>query len=497
MVYSAVHVRWLEAGLFILLVGIAILSLSWGINRQLVDYDEAIYAQVVVDTINQGDMFALKLAGANWFEKPPLYIWLSMLSVQALGEYEYAFRIPSVLASVLACILVYLIVMQLTGSILASSLGFLVLLFSNSFFIYAREARLDSAVIVCVLLAMLFFIKGWKHEKYFIWVFPCIAIGFLFKSVIAFLAIPIILIYCSFYKQWSFLSSRYTWWGAVIGASISIPWHLVETIRFGSEFWRSYMGQQIFQRAITTYTGSNNIFDYAKLFIPWYLPWNGVLFLILPSLVYFRRSFHTEWKYVRAFVIAPLASALFIFVIFTAARTHLSPYIMPAFPFFAIAIAVGHYHLRRTLHSNKILISLTDIIMIAAILYAAWFCVRIMYEKVPSYTIDERAIGQIYSAHDTHHTPLYVLDWLAVESLSYYGKTKAQSVNPDVIRGTVVEGPFYLVISPVGLTYFFYNNQASPIEPGIQALYVGKDFALIYVDHDIKMPMFQTVPRAQ
>lgn len=486
--------RRYEYGLFVLLFVVASSFLFWDVNRQLVDYDEATYAKVVMDTLQSGNFTTLQLHGQNWFEKPPLYFWLAMGSVKVFGESEFAFRLPSLLASILCCFLVYCIIRELTGNRAAAALGFLVLLFSNSFFVFAREARLDSAVTAAILAALFFYIRGWKNEKYLLWVFPCIAIGFLFKSVIALLAIPIILIYSLVYSRWRYVSSNYMWCGLGIAILLVVPWHLAESLQFGHLFWDSYITQHVLHRAITTVTGTSSYTDYLILFIPWYLPWNGVLILEILALTVMSRLQQFDWRLVFRQVMAPLAVALFIGTTFTLARTHLAPYIMPAFPFFALGIAVTYHHLSVLFFKHSRVSVLLELIMMFALFAGAVFCIHLSPSKVPPYTFDERAIGTLYKEHNTNNAPLYVLDWLAIETLNYYGNTRAQSINPAVVRGTTLHGPFYLVVQPPGATYFFYSN-TEPIDPGIKLIYAGTHFLLIYSDNDLQMPMFQYVPR--
>ena len=164
----------------VLLLLIAGIFFSFDISRPLIDYDEATYAKVTVDTLHSGNFLNLQMNDSGWFEKPPLYFWLTMGSTKVFGEHEFAFRFVGILASVLCCWLVYLLVRELSGDIFAAIIGFLILLFSNSFFIFAREARLDTSVTAAILAALLFYIKGWKNEKYLFWILPMIAIGFLF-----------------------------------------------------------------------------------------------------------------------------------------------------------------------------------------------------------------------------------------------------------------------------------------------------------------------------
>ena len=70
----------------IVLLCIAGAFLSIDINRQLVDYDEATYAKVVVDTLHTGQVTDLYHFDKPWFEKPPLYLWMAVGSVKLFGS---------------------------------------------------------------------------------------------------------------------------------------------------------------------------------------------------------------------------------------------------------------------------------------------------------------------------------------------------------------------------------------------------------------------------
>ena len=97
---------WLQVAL----IAIATIFLTYDITRPLVDWDEATYAKVVVDTLKTGDPTTLQLSGNNWFDKPPLYFWMAMGSVKVFGATEFAFRLPIIALSLLCLWLVYLIV---------------------------------------------------------------------------------------------------------------------------------------------------------------------------------------------------------------------------------------------------------------------------------------------------------------------------------------------------------------------------------------------------
>ena len=83
--------RKYETPLLLVLLLFAGLVLCVQITSTLIDYDEATYAKVVVDTIKSGDVSTFTLSGHLWFEKPPLYLWLAIGSVNLFGAHELLF----------------------------------------------------------------------------------------------------------------------------------------------------------------------------------------------------------------------------------------------------------------------------------------------------------------------------------------------------------------------------------------------------------------------
>ena len=319
---------------------IAATYLTFNVTRPLKDYDEATYAKVIVDTFKSGDVSTFTLSGHTWFEKPSLYIWEAMGAVKIFGDGGFAFRLPSIIASTLCIWLVYLITKRLTGNDLAALSASLVVLTVAPFYVFAIEMRMDSSVIMGMLAALYFFIRGWIDERYLLAVAPAIAIGFMFKSVIVFLIGPILLLYAIFYSEWRWIRSRYLWLGTLIALGIWLPWHALETLRFGSTFWNEYLGHQILQRASSTLTGTNSYTDIPRwLFVDasyWSFIVVGLIGLSAILSIWKKTNDIVNWKH----ILPPIISALFIFLVFTMVRTHLPTYMMPAFPFLAMFIGI-------------------------------------------------------------------------------------------------------------------------------------------------------------
>jgi 4-amino-4-deoxy-L-arabinose transferase-like glycosyltransferase len=473
-----------ELGLEIFLLVLGGLILSLQINRTLVDYDEATYAKVVVDTLRSGTLTSFTLSGHPWFEKPPLYLWLAMGAVHIFGPKEFAFRLPGIIAS-LACLwLVYLITKKLTGNILASSAALLLLLFSPIFYFFSKEARLDSGVTLAILAALYFYLRGLDEEKFLFWILPSIALGFLFKSVIVLLIIPILFTYSICYGKWIWLRSKYLWYGLIFSLILLIPWHVEQTVRFGSSFWKDYFFRQVYQRSVSTITGTNNYYDYVVMLWTFSKYWLMTLVatVVLFAYLYISKRFGklVSWREIAA----PLCCALMIFVFFTSVRTHLGPYIFPAFPFLAMFVALLVYYLYIS-YSR-----FAGLIVILLLVLGIFHSFSPAFAAVQPYISEERDIGTKYkNAQILMPAQIYSMEWPVLETINYYGGTATYILSAKELVENGLQGPFYLITTAKNAKLLLYDKNGSRIQAYsfIKILHSGQELALLYSDRNLKL----------
>lgn len=474
--FCTTHERLLLLMLLFLVAGF----FSLHITTPLYDYDEATYAKVVVDTLASGNIFDLTLSGHAWFEKPPLYMWLSMGAVKIFSAKEFAFRLPGIMASIVCLFLIYFITKKLTGDVLSATISFLVLLFTPLFYSFAAQGQLDSSVLMCILAVVYFYIRGQSTEKYLFWIFPMVAIGFLYKSVITFLSIPILITFSVCYWQWSWLKNKFLWLGSIISLIIIIPWHLLETLRFGMTFWNNYIGRQVLQRATSTITGTSGYGDYVNGLFTSSPLWGWVLLALIAIYigVYIRTKSEVRSISYRH-MLAPLCSAFFILGLFSIARTHLPFYIMPIFPFIALFIGMLFHNLT----SEENVLSYWALILVSCLI-----AIGIYYFWTPSFSVpfwgvtDEAVAGKMYRTQP-EQLPLYAIGWPNLETLNYYADTKTIYREPELTPEALINGPFYAVMASSNLPIIFYkdiNNTWKCRYGDLEILYYGPKLMLVY-----------------
>lgn len=94
--------------------------LGWSINQygiaaaysdpvgQVRAQDESIYVNAAIRMTEDGDWLTPKVMGRPYFQKPPMLMWLSALSLRAFGQSLFSVRLPSVLLAALAVTAVFL-----------------------------------------------------------------------------------------------------------------------------------------------------------------------------------------------------------------------------------------------------------------------------------------------------------------------------------------------------------------------------------------------------
>ncbi|MFH0873865.1 MAG: glycosyltransferase family 39 protein [Candidatus Komeilibacteria bacterium] len=473
------HQLGVTLGIILILAGCFLLT---NLDRfPLVDYDEGTYARVIHDTMTSGDISTLKYFGQPWFEKPPLYFWSAILAVSALGENEIAMRLPAAIFSLLTLLFTALIVARLSNLKNAIFAAF-ILLFSAMYFYYSREIRVDTGVLMSMMAALCFLIKGWERKKSLLGFWPAIAIGFLFKDVIALLIIPVTLIFSLIYRKWCWLKSKYFWLGTIPALVIAAPWHIVQHLKYGTAFWNDYLGYHVFDRAVKGLgigieKATNNHWGYVQYLWDFAQPiW--VIFLVAASgyiiLLIFKR------KYYNPLIISCLITIVFFLVIFTLAKTQIITYLLPIFPFVAIAVAIigAEFTSRwRWLHFSVMFL------LIGTLIYTNHYY---QFALLP-YHYEQKEVSLKYRDKvGTTGIPLYVIEWPIHESIRYYSQTKPTFVTFQKDRDVQIPGPAYMIINKEYLNYFFDSTgQALPEYRYLQVSYFKQLLALIYTDNSI------------
>lgn len=366
--------------LFITLFSSFLIFWDLGKNK-LIDWDEAIYAEIAKNVVKTHDLFTFYWTlGTPWFEKPPLYIWSTALFMWIFGANEITARIVSSIFGLLGVIVVYFFAKSVFKSRFSGIVASLCLVTTAHYWYYSRIGMMDVTVTFFVLASVFAYYRFTENFKIRYALISGIMVGLavLTKAIVGLLPLGIVFIY-SFFLLTIFrkqLNLKKYLLGVfvllVFSVIVFVPWHIAMYLINGSEFWNSYFLTHIFGRGLTDAQGkTQNFFWYIDVMKISLRGWFVVLFpfftvidklmllvdkynivsensviltfydrarylllLPVPLFLFFRKKSLFKKEYTFAFVYF-----LVIFLFFSISKTKLIWYIIPIYPAYALIIS--------------------------------------------------------------------------------------------------------------------------------------------------------------
>lgn len=309
-------------------------------NSPYRDYDEATYATIIAEGFAENRYLPLTLYGEARVDKPPLYFWLAIASSNIFGFSEGTARFPSSLFGLLSVLLTYALAKELSGRRHVALISAALLLFTPAFLEAARQVWLGAPVTFFILLAAYAFVRGARTPGFLFVVGPALALEFLIKSVVIALTCPILVILCAFFGGWKRFCSPQLWGGFLFGLGIFVPWALIEYARDPKLFIDIYLMSHLIGRVaheligggVTTLTYLRHLARFAE---PWILIFPVSLAVLATALVRRRAEAFGEFR----MSFAASAIVIVLFTAFAISKTKLFYYLVPIFPFLALALA--------------------------------------------------------------------------------------------------------------------------------------------------------------
>ncbi len=347
------------AGAAILLLGFVLIFTFLGFP--LFDPDEPVYGETAREMIFSGDWLSPRIYGKFWYDKPPLFYWLTAISYSFFGINEWSSRLPSALLGVTLPIFMFFSLRRVIG-MAAAAASAVILLTSPLYFYLARAAVTDMTLTFALTVAMISF---WK--KQYVAFYVCCGLAMLTKGPIGY-GFPalIIILYFLCTKQPSALLHMKLHWGIPLALAVGLPWYFAMYAVHGQDFINGFLEvNNIIRFAAPEHPGRNSLFFFIPVLIAGFLPWFGALG---QSVYHGFRIRGNEGK----FLLFLNIWAWFVFLFFSVSKTQLLSYILPMFP--PLSILAGVY-VRDLFASEKsdrlwsVLYILTGLTAISAVLY--------------------------------------------------------------------------------------------------------------------------------
>ena len=337
--------------LALLLLGTALLAF-WSLGSlPLVDVDEPVYGQVGKEMVHSGPVGWLTphYGGLSWFDKPPLFYWLTALSMRLFGVSEFAARAPSALLAVGLVAVTYVLARRAYPQTPRAALwaGF-ALATSVQFFLLARAAVTDMTLAFTLTSALLA-LYTWTQVNQARWIVLAgvmTGLAALTKGPVALVLIGVQTIaFLCLTRQAKRLLSPALWGGFALCLLVGLPWFLLMIHLHGKLFIDGFLEANNVTRYLQAeHKETSPIWFFLPVLLGGFFPWS----LALPgALVMAWRQGREAW---RAQVMDNPALFLglwvaLVFVFFSASQSKLITYIFPLYP--AAAVLAGCWLAKR------------------------------------------------------------------------------------------------------------------------------------------------------
>lgn len=319
-------------------VGLYILYFAGLGSYPLTDPDEAVYGQVAKEMAAGAGWLTPHYNGGMWFDKPPLFYWLSGVSAKLLEPTEAASRLPSAILAVALVLLVYKLISHDFGK-RAGIFGAVAMATCFQQIVLARASVTDMTFVLC-LTSALYAYRRWLDacgKSRLAWMTLCGAmtgLAMLAKGPVApALLFATFFIHLLWTRRLRNLLSLDAALGIVAALIVGLPWFAAMYVLHRDAFVQGFLV-------------ANNVVRFLKPEHPeqtgkWYfflLNIPTLLVFFFPWSAFLPQGIARTW---RANDGARLASVWFavVFVFFSISKTQLVTYIFPLYP--AAALFVG------------------------------------------------------------------------------------------------------------------------------------------------------------
>ncbi len=313
--------------------------------------DEPVYGQVGKEMAHAGltDWLSPRYGGQLWFDKPPLFYWLTALSMRLSGVSEGAARLPSAALSIGLVAATYALARRAFPAAPSAALwaGF-VLATSVQFFTLARAAVTDMTLVVCLTLA-LYGLYAWTQNilgRWMVLAGVMTGLGMLAKGPVALVLVGVqVIAYLLLTRQAKRLLSPALWAGFALCLAIGLPWFLLMIHLHGQLFISGFLEANNVTRYLTAeHKETSPFWFFLPVLLGGFFPWS----LALPTALILAWRQGKSDRAERAADNPTLFFGLWaglVFVFFSLSQSKLVTYIFPLYP--AAAVLVGAWLAKR------------------------------------------------------------------------------------------------------------------------------------------------------
>jgi 4-amino-4-deoxy-L-arabinose transferase-like glycosyltransferase len=328
--------RWFH---FCLIAAMSLLVLFARLHQgDLGGYDDAVYAHEGKQMLSTGQWWSVYLNGQPDFDKPPMFVWLEALSMWIFGVTDFAARFPAALLGFGTILLVFFIARELTTSYWLPVWAMMILFCTQVFLRFSMRAMTDVPFTFFFALALLFYLKGFKQSRHFLWCGLAISLAILMRSFLGAIPLGIMLIHLVVSGRAHLLRSKYFVAGILLAVALPLVWFLSQWQLHGSRFLALHFSFTFDNLPLTNGKHASRfgagLFQYPRFLLESYWPWLPLMIAGLATAV--KKTIRERDSAGSLLVIWVLA----VIAPFSLAEFKWLRYILPVFPAFAILAAI-------------------------------------------------------------------------------------------------------------------------------------------------------------
>ena len=244
----------MKIALWLVLVLSAFLMLTNLGGGSLSSWDEAFYAEVSREMMLSGNLMELTWSGSDWYDKPPLYMWVTNIFYKIFGVNEFSARLFSALSGIGVIIVTFLFSRRLFSP-RVGLLAAIILLSTYHFAWFSRMGHLDVTFTFFCLCSIYSFVLSEEKPVWLMCSAFWLALAFMTKGAAIFTVPAAIMIYVFVRRKPEMLLNRYTLFGLVIFSIVGLSWFIAEYIHYGQVFIDGHFAKHMVSRSQTSMDG--------------------------------------------------------------------------------------------------------------------------------------------------------------------------------------------------------------------------------------------------
>lgn len=307
-------------------------------NMPIQTWDESRLAANAIEMYNNQQYLVSYYDGQPdlWNTKPPLMIWLQVISLHIFGINELAIRFPSIVALILTSLILIGFSYRVLNHVWIGILAVFVLISMPGYNTEHgfRTGDYEALLILFTTLVVLIYFHIFQNNasKYWYGLALFLIFAVLTKSITALLFIPGLFLYLLYIKKWKIVFLNNHFYFSIGLFLLGVASYYISRELYSPGYLNAVWQNELGGRYLTVIEAhSHPFYFYISNFTRKFSVW--IIVLALGFIFFGKKLFQKDW------IVFFMIQIICFIVIISIAKTKLYWYDLPTYPFFALIIA--------------------------------------------------------------------------------------------------------------------------------------------------------------